>query len=120
MNSLEMRLLIEKRARQILRISEGLLMETDSSDYEGGMAFRYAYLILRRPARYARMFGTSELSIDADAVNDFIWIHAGDIDGPRELSELEAATIRHHNEQCLTAETVGALLNQRLPIGAEY
>lgn len=91
---------IENRARAIFRLSEDELLRLDSSDEMTGEAFRFAYLVLRRPRSFLEAFRDSgTLRLNPALIDDYIWRRQERIPGEAMLLLSERQLIAEHNRE---------------------
>lgn len=96
----ETKIMIRHRAEKIGRLASHLLMDYDE-DIESVAAFKYAYLALRAPRAYLNQFRDSDLHIEIESVESFLWRYQERLFGvgrTRLLPE-EIDLIAFHNEQ---------------------
>ena len=91
--------LIEKRAMQIAKACEYVLLHQDETDEAAGAGFRWGYLVLRRPRKYLEYFRDGDLRIDPNLLNEAFWHHGDNIDGPSSLLKEEFALLEEHNRE---------------------
>jgi hypothetical protein len=93
--------LIQIRAGQIGRIAAHLLVEENSQDLEVSAAYRWAYLLLRKPAVFLREFGVGfpDLTICEADVEYFISRYGDRISGLGRLLPAEIEILRFHNAE---------------------
>jgi hypothetical protein len=92
--------LIERRALQLAKKCEPVLLNEDDTDEIAGAGFRWSYLILRKPKRYLENFRYGNLMIDPTLLNDAFWQYQ--VEGPTGLLFEEKEILREHNEASLT------------------
>ncbi len=94
----ETKIMIRHRAEKIGRLASHLLMEYDE-DLESVAAFKYAYLALRGPRAYLNQFRGSDLHIDSESVDAFLWRHQERLCGVGRLLIEEVDLINFHNDR---------------------
>jgi hypothetical protein len=92
--------LIEKRALQLAKICEQVLLNEDDTCDVAGAGFRWAYLILRKPKCYLANFRHGTLMIDPALLQDAFWFYQEMIEGPVGLMEEERMVLKEHNYAC--------------------
>jgi hypothetical protein len=90
--------LIEKRALQLAKICEHVLLNEDDTCELAGTGFRSAYLILRKPKKYLENFRYGALMIDPYLLQESFWLHQEHIEGPSGLMPEEKMILQEHNE----------------------
>lgn len=90
---------IELRAREIFKLAENQLLNFDSTDRVNGTAFRYAFLVLRRPRAFLAAFCEGEIMINPNEVEEFIWHCQDHISGEAGLLREEQELIANHNRE---------------------
>lgn len=90
---------IQRRAQQIGKIAQNILLYEDETDESAANAFKFSYLLLRRPKKFLENFRDGDLRIDPQLLRDFIWQFQDDIDSPNGLLQEEHEILRHHNEE---------------------
>lgn len=93
---------IRKRAQLLGELSSELMLNYDVTNPEVATAYRYSYLVLRKPKQYLQQFNLREdLFIALDEVNHFIWENWADLNFPSEpyknLMKEEEDIIHRHN-----------------------
>jgi hypothetical protein len=93
--------LIQMRAGQIGRIAAHLLVEENSQDVEVSSAYRWSYLLLRKPAVFLREFGVGfpDLTICESDVEYFISKYCDRISGLGRLLQAELEILHFHNAE---------------------
>lgn len=97
----EMKELIEARARALGRIAQNILLE-DETDELAGIAFRWAFLILRRPRCYFDAFHHGEIRLDPELLGVAFEHFAGYLPGAAGLLRVEREIVEEHNRECQT------------------
>ncbi|MBX2989138.1 MAG: hypothetical protein KF802_14705 [Bdellovibrionaceae bacterium] len=90
--------LIERRALQLAKVCERLLLEQEADDIAAA-GFRWGYLILRKPKRYLEEFRHGTLLIDPDALRDSFWFNQEVIEGPAGLMPEEELILKEFNDE---------------------
>ena len=90
---------IKLRAERLARLTTHLLIDEGRDDPETVSAYRYAFLVLRRPAQFARQFGSGDMRIVESEVDQFLWDHDASVPGPRGLMAEERVIIGRHNQE---------------------
>lgn len=91
--------LIERRALQLAKICERILLNDNSADELAAMGFKWAYLILRRPHKFLNNFKDGDLRIDPHLLNECFWYFDEHIEGPNGLMVEEKIILQQHNEE---------------------
>ncbi len=91
--------LIERRALQLAKICEHILLNDNEADDFAGAGFRWGYLILRRPHKYLSNFKDGDLRIDPNTLNEAFWYFDEHIEGPNGLMPEEQLILVNHNEE---------------------
>lgn len=117
--SLDAKVLIRSRAELIGRYAARMLTEAgdDDSAIEPVDAFRYSYLMLRRPRAFARQFAGTDLAINEDEFERFLWHSQEKIPGliPSRLLQEEREIIRYHNAQVAALDAANTTLALSVP-----
>lgn len=94
--------LIERRALQLAKICEHILLNEDSSDEVAAAGFRWGYLILRKPRRYLEEFKHGSLLIDPQALQRAFWFNQEAIEGLEGMMTEEELVLEEFNNEALT------------------
>ncbi len=102
MNFAKKRLLIRERADKLGRLATHLLMNFDD-DPDVAMALKFSWLLLRGPKSLLQKWGPTDLSVDVDMVENFIWRYQEKLSGTGrfELLEEEKLIVDLHNEESI-------------------
>lgn len=97
---LYIRRLIERRAAQLARICEQILLsESDSADEVAVNGFKWVFLILRKPKRYLEEFKHGSLLIDAQALQRAFWYNQDQMEGCEGMMAEEEMILSELNEE---------------------
>lgn len=97
---LHTRRLIERRALQLARICERILLSAnDSADEIAVNGFKWGFLILRKPKRYLEEFKHGSLLIDPQALQGAFWYHQDQIEGHEGMMAEEEMILSELNEE---------------------
>lgn len=88
---------IKRRGLEMLHITQRILLE-DESSFEIGEAYKFAFLLLRRPRKYLETFEVGELEIDVKAVAEVYWHYGGELSYSPGILYEERLIIAQHNE----------------------
>lgn len=102
--------LIASRAKRLFPFVHNYLRYEDEADPSFGAAFKFAWLLLKGPRDYLRTFGSGELMIDADLVDDLYFQYRHELPGRPGLMNEEKIIVRDHNfEVKKYLETTGTM-----------
>lgn len=92
---------IQRRAQQIGKLAQNILLHEDDTDECAANAFKWAYLILRRPRKFLENFkeGDCDLRVDPHLLRDFVWQFQDEIDPPNGLLPAERDILEEHNRE---------------------
>lgn len=91
--------LIERRALQLAKICEHILLHDDSADEIAAAGFRWGYLITRKPKRYLEEFRHGNLLIDPHALKNAFWHHQEYVEGASRLMTEEEQILSEFNNE---------------------
>lgn len=93
--------LIERRALQLAKVCEHVMLDEDLTDEITAAGFRWGYLILRKPKRYLEEFRHGTLLIDQYALKNAFWNFHENTEGPEGMMPEEEMILEEFNEEAL-------------------
>lgn len=91
--------LIHERAATLFPLLRQILMDANTSDYALEEAFRFCFLILKKPQGFLEAFRHGMLKIDETLVFDAYHGFRFDLPGPVGIMAEEREIIQLHNEE---------------------
>lgn len=112
--------LIERRAFQLAKICEHVLLNEDSTDELAAAGFRWGYLILRKPKRYLEEFKQGSLLIDPQALQRAFWRYQEHIEGHEGMTAEEDLILEEFNDEALLWMKENPRILEVVPTESKY